>query len=270
MDDIPVTARVVGSGDATDPASCGTGSCGSGACAVPADALGETPRLVDLGDRWQLNVPEAELGAPVVMTTLTARALAHVFLVESAGDDTPVDEPRDVTADVAAVALGFGPLLLQGAYIYSKSCGGPSVSKVTHMGVADLAVLTALFAELGKHSIKGALRDLDTTQRSLLGEAADWAKTNAALVARMRSTPQAVARGDFTIEETRPWILRVLGRKPKEKDVADLTLEELETMASTVSMSSARASVSKPRDAQDSELSSLVAEALADARADAE
>jgi hypothetical protein len=138
------------------------------------------------------------------------------------------------------------------------------------MGVADLAVLTALFAELGKHSIKGALRDLDTTQRSLLGEAADWAKTNAALVARMRSTQQAVARGDFTIEETRPWILRVLGRKPKEKDVADLTLEELETMASTVSMSSARASVSKPRDAQDSELSSLVAEALADARADAE
>ena len=213
LDDVPVTARLV---EETPPEGP-HGACSSG-CQVPAATSAATPRLVEdgPGGGWTLNVPAHELGHPVVLTTMIARALGHVLLVEALPVGTRVEAPADLTADHAAVALGFGPLLLEGAYVYSKSCGGPQVAQVTRATLGELAWTTALFIEMGRHSGRRALAELGATQRAALGEELEWARSNESIVDRLRSEPDRVAVGDYTLREPRPWLLRVLGGKSKE------------------------------------------------------
>jgi hypothetical protein len=213
MEDVPLTVRVV----AEDGPEAPHDGCSSG-CQIPAAVAGEAPRLVDDGDEWTLNVPEYELAHPVVLTTFAARALGHVFLVESLPRGAGIEPPVEVTAEYAATALGFGPLLLEGAYIYSKGCGGPSVAQVTCLSLPELAVLSALFIELGGHSARRALGDLGATQRAALSEAHAWAKSNAPLVARLRSEPARVALGDYRLSDAKPWLLRVFGTKDDDRD----------------------------------------------------
>jgi len=170
LEDVPLTTRVV---DEDEPEAPHEG-CSSG-CAVPAANAAGTPRLVDHGDGFTLNVPSPELGHPVVLTTMVARALGHVLLIEALPDGAAIEGPADLTADYAAVALGFGPLLLEGAYIYSKGCGGPRGAQVTRAALPELAVLTALFIEMGEHSARRAAKELGVTQEAALGNAIEWA-----------------------------------------------------------------------------------------------
>src|SRR5439155_99449 len=79
-------------------------------------------------------------------------------------------------------ALGFGALLLEGAYISSKGCGGPQVACVTAAPLGELALVCALFTEVGAHSARRVLGALGTTQRAVFSEAHGWAKSNPALV----------------------------------------------------------------------------------------
>src|SRR5690606_9192420 len=142
MADIPIQATVIPR-DA-DAAPKG-GGCSSGACHVPSSTGTGIPRLVDLGDGWVVQVPEQELSHPVALTTNLSRSLAYVFLVETQHEGEIIEPPVDVTADFVAVALGLGALMMQGAYIYAKSCGGPSIASVTKVGVGELAVAFAAF-----------------------------------------------------------------------------------------------------------------------------
>ena len=48
-------------------------------------------------------------------------------------------------AELAALSLGFGVLLLEASYLYSKSCGGPSVQRATALQTDELSGLFALF-----------------------------------------------------------------------------------------------------------------------------
>jgi hypothetical protein len=111
-----------------------------------------------------------------------------------------LEPPVDVTADFAAVALGFGALLLQGSYIYAKSCGGPRVTRVTKVLLPELAIATALFAATEGHDLGPLLRELDPTQRELLGEAERLIRANRRLVATLADQPDRIARGDFELE----------------------------------------------------------------------
>lgn len=263
--DIPIEVQVVGS-DAPAPAS----SCSSGACAAPATTTDTMPRLVDRGASWQLNVPAAELAHPVVLTTMAARALGHVFLVETLDEGAAIETPEEATADLCAVALGFGPLMLQGAYIYSKSCGGPSVGRATFVGLPELSMAVALFAEIGRHELRAALRELDTTQRSLLGEAHALVKGNPSLVEQLRSDPRRVAEGHFELREAEPWLVRVLRgkRRAAAHDLPDdFTIADLERVARAAPV--ARPAPKKKTRHPD-ELAALVDEALAGTPADAE
>jgi hypothetical protein len=254
LDGIPLTTRVVAEEEPDAPHE----GCSSG-CAVPAASAAGTPRLVDHGDGFTLNVPSPELGHPVVLTTMVARALGHVFLIEALPDAASIEAPADLSADYAAVALGFGPLLLEGAYIYSKGCGGPRVAQVTRAALPELAVLTALFIEMGEHPARRATKELGATQEAALGDALEWAKTNRDLCARLVRDPARVAAGDYTFGDSKPWLLRVFGkkRKPSAEDIpADLF----------------RSRPEKPKapDPATDELRELVGEALSSARADAE
>lgn len=244
MEDVPFSTRVVDEfGEEAESHGCSSG------CQVPVEAHGATPRLVDDGEGWTLNVLAYELMHPVVLTATVARALGHVFLVETLPQGRPIEAPADLTADYAAVALGFGPLLLEGAYIYSKGCGGPRVAQVTRAGISELAVLTALYLRMGGHSLRAALKDLGTTQSAVLREAHDWAESNGDLVKRLAKDPARVAAGDYELASSSPWLVRLF--KKKSRDGA-------------LPAANGRAS-SAPPDPRSRELRALVDEAFADA-----
>jgi hypothetical protein len=235
--DIPTKTRVVGD---LEEAGCGTGGCGTGgggaahsakkqtaSCSTgcgPSVTEPEEPveRLVDEGNAWRIQIPAGELGHPVVLTTQVARALAYVFLLETQSEAEPLEAPLDVTADLAAVGLGFGALLMQGAYIYQKGCGGPRVGQVTKLGLPELATATALFAAVQGCAPRAALRELETTQAAVFREAVSWTESNPTLIASLRSRPEAVARGEFALADTQPWLLRALGIGKKKKSSSDL------------------------------------------------
>jgi len=274
MSDIPTKTRVVDIEGATGGGSCGTGSCGTSHCAPTPN---DVERLIDEGDAWRLQVPATELRHPVVLTTNLARVLSYLFLAETLPEGESIEAPADVTADLTAVALGFGVLMLQGSYIYSKSCGGPSIAKVTKLGPGELAIATALFARVGDHPVKAAQRHLETTQSTLLSEARSWLSSNEALIEELRTHPRQVAEGKFQLAETQPWLTRVFGGKRRsaaeaeflsQEGLTDESLGDLEDLLATLPEQSRPTSQARKRDREHEELSDLVASALAESRAE--
>jgi hypothetical protein len=266
MSDIPMSARLVG--DARQSAGgCGTGGCATGASAT-TDSENDEPRLVDLGDGWRLNVPQAELAHPVVLTANVARALGFILLVETQDKDEVIAQPIDITAELASVALGFGVLLLEGSYVYQKSCGGPSVARVTRLSCGELATAFMAFVARGGHSLRPALRELGTTQRALVAEAKDWFDSNTHIVDALKNDPQRIASGELVLEEPRPWLARLFGRRSRRVDDS-ASLEELEAMVAELPAVGRRAE--SPRsDSKRNELRALVDEAFDASSAGAE
>ncbi len=271
IEDIPLSARIVAGGP--EPSA---GGCSSGACA-PTTAAGTVERLIDTGDTWILQMPEAELRHPVVLTTNLARSLAFVFLVETRNEDENIEPPMDVTADLTAVALGFGALLMQGSYIYAKSCGGPSIAKVTEMSCSELAVAFSLFIARGKHSVRRALRELDATQQALLGEASDQIDSNRSLVELLQHHPDRLCTGEFDLSPPKSLLQRVFTRKKSrpsspppslEAFEQSADLEELEALLIDMPPASRARRPSRPPNPERAKLRQLVDDAFESARAE--
>lgn len=255
LSDVPLATRIV---EEQEPEAPHGGGCASG-CQVPAALSASVPRLADDGEAWTLNIPRYELSHSIVLTTMVARALGHVALVESLPAGARPEPPVDVTADYAAVALGFGSLMLEGAYIYSKGCGGPQIASVTAASLGELALVHSLFIEMRAHSARRALAAAGTTQRAVLSEAHDWAKSNASVVKALKRDPESVARGGVRLEDAKPWLFRLLRRETGVTDLEDRALPV-----------AAIASAPKAQDPARDELRALVDEALGAARSDAE
>lgn len=299
IEDIPIRTGVV----SLDQQSIASASCSSGACGLPQTSSSGLARVVDEGDSWLLQIPESEMRHAVALTTNLARSLAFIFLVETKRDGEVLEPPVDVTADFTAVALGFGPLMLQGSYIYAKSCGGPRIGSVTKVTLPELAVAVALFVAMGDHHLAGALKELDVTQRALLSEADRWMRGNKKLVAQLRQSPRRVESGKFEFEEPGGLLSGLFrGRRGRARnnsareDLLDpsLDLDEVESLmidmppSSTVTARSSRPEPARPEprleasdfetysaeataaqtsaDPAKEELKSLVSEALRNAR----
>jgi hypothetical protein len=284
--DVPINVRLVplelaeegtnaskgcGSGCGVPPqkSGCGVppqktaGACGTG-CGTPSvSEEGTIARLEETARGWTLNVFDAELHHPVALTTQLALALAEIFLCETSSAQAPVEAPRGVSRDLTCVALGLGSLVLEGSYIYSKSCGGPSVTRLTELSVGELAIAQALFIAVGRRSARfsgrGSLSELGTTQRALLGEANDWAASNAALVAQLVSDPGQLATRAVQVRETRSWLLRVFERSPKTASSTELPELPLDL---TGQPGPRRPQPRAPRTPEQEELAALVEEAL--------
>ena len=261
--DVPIGVRLVplelAEAGTNAAKGCGSGACGTG-CGTPSVSEdGTIARLEEMASGWTLNVFDAELHHPVALTTQLALALAEVFLVETSSAQAPVEEPRGVSRDLVCVALGLGSLVLEGSYIYSKSCGGPSVTRLTELSVGELAIAQSLFIALGRYgarfSGRGAGNELGTTQRALLGEANDWAASNSSLIAQLSNTPGQLATHAPQVRETRSWLLRVFERTPKTSASSD-ELPELPLEPP------AQPRVRAPRTREQEELAALVEEAL--------
>jgi hypothetical protein len=260
MLDIPVKAVLVT--DDEEGHSHSGGGCGGGGCAVPK-ASAETPtRLVDDGETWRLQLTEPELGHPVALTATVARSLGFVFLMETRDGDEPIDEPVEISVDLAAVALGFGELLLEGSHIYSKGCGGPSVAKVTALGPAELGLACALFVKTGKHSARALGRELPPTQKEAFEQGRLMLEDNPSIARTLAEAPERLTDGQFELGRKESSIAGLFGRKRRD---AEPSLEELERMLAAAP----KRQPPKRRDRANDELASLVDEALRDARAEA-
>jgi hypothetical protein len=288
MQDIPIYTRLV-------TIEGGPGGCGSGSCSPGSDdakqkgertepqsagqaccSTGPTPgvdgsfqRLVDDGEQWRLQIPDIEAPHAVVLTANIARALGHIFLAETQEEGRPLDRPLELTGELAAVALGFGVLLLEGSYIYSKSCCGPRIGRVTVLGTAELAIACALFAHLGGHRPREARKALSTTQKALFGEAVSWAEANRQLLDRLKNEPHRLVDGNFDVVDAEPWLGRLLGSRKRtasarsgdpEMLLDEASLQELENLLAV--MPAKRQRKPKPRDPRDEELRALVDDAL--------
>lgn len=244
-------------------ASCVSG-CGSSA-ALPSDTLGDEPRLVDLGDGWRIQVPNGELLHPVALTTNLARALGIVFLLETTPSGVRLPSPIEPQAEIVGCLLGFGSLLLAGSYVYTKSCGGPRVGKVTALGPYELGLVTVLFAKLQNQELRPLLRELEVTQKDAVTVAADWLDERPALVEGFMTEPAKLASGDFSMTATpKGFFSRLFGSsKPTRKNelTGDGDLAELEAMLSNAEPVTAKRTAPKPDPKRD-ELRALVDEAL--------
>ncbi|HEY5959134.1 MAG TPA: hypothetical protein VIV60_21400 [Polyangiaceae bacterium] len=244
-------------------ASCSTG-CGSG-CGVPNVSMGDEPRLVDLGNSWRVQIPDAELKHPLLLTTNLARALGMIFLVETRSPTHPTYPNPDVTAELVGTLLGFGALLLSGAHVYSKSCGGPQIRQLTALGCPELALATVLFANRQQQDLRPMRKELEVTQRAALQEAEDWLKDRPAILKHFATAPERLERGEIPMAPVQQGLFgRIFGtRRRDEADMGDpeSQLAELESMLAQ-STRAKRASAPTRRDPRADELRALVDEAF--------
>jgi len=186
--------------DQGDGASCGTGGCGTSACGdgKSAGAPRLLDRVIDADDAYIIEFSERDLSPPVRLATTFARSVGSLVLFEAEEDVDPKD--LGVTSEIAAVACGFGVLLLAGSHMVGKSCGGFSIAQHTHLSASEHGVLLALFTRL--HGLKpGQARAyLEATQREAFDEALEWVDSNSALVSDLGTRPEMLADGVFKIE----------------------------------------------------------------------
>jgi hypothetical protein len=262
--DVPITVRLVSlelaDSNTNAAQGCGT-ACGTGSCAAPSPTEeGTFARLEETARGWILNVFDAELHHPVALTTQLSLALAEIFLQETSSAEAPVEAPRGASRDLTCVALGLGLLVLEGSYIYGKSCGGPSVTRLTELSVGELSIACSLFIALGRHSARQALGGLGTTQRALLGEANDWAASNAPLLAQLARDPGQLAMVAPQVREARSWLLRVFERPAPQASRSELEDDTL--LEQALRAAPARPAAPRARTREQEELAALVDEAL--------
>lgn len=194
----------------------GGGGCGSGGCATPGGAEAQQAEALRRGDDagYRLVVPVRDVADPIVLGAALARCVGGVVLGE-AGEDVN-DAERLATAEIAATLCGFGLLLLCGSCVYTKSCGGLRAHQATALDVPSSAVALALFLRVHDVKPSAARRHLETTQREAFDEALAWVDSNGAIVARLRSHPEALADAVFPIAPVKGLLGRLFATKPAE------------------------------------------------------
>ena len=249
--------------------SCSSGSCGS--CGPVPDSEMSEPRLVDLGDSWLIQIPTSEFGHDVALTTNIAKTLGLILLLDTLPNGATIEEPIDVSAEIAGTALGFGALLLEGSYLYSKSCGGPKIGRITRLSCGELAILTALFVARGKHKSRALKRHLGTTQASAYREAEALLLASRNIVDMLTSDPGKLACGNFSLGTSTSLWDRLFGTKRSNSNGAipggDFDIHELEAM---LEIEPSPVKRRKPRapDVVHEELRALVDDAFAESTKD--
>jgi hypothetical protein len=245
--------------------SCGSGGCATAGCGSTTDVDPSEPRLVDLGESWRLRVAPGELRQPVILTTNIARALGYVFLMETKPASMSLAPPIEHHADLVGCLLGLGGLLLGGSHIYRKSCGGPSILRLTSLEPGELALGTVLFARLANHDPSRLRRELEATQREAFVEAERWCDARGPLLEALRTRPEDVAGGRVSLaaKPTR-WWSRLFSRSASTDDESpEALLARLESEMSSPAPQASTAKRARPRDDKD-DLADLVAEAFAE------
>lgn len=206
--------------------SAGGGGCSSGACGTGAQGKGG-PQIpgggaIETDDGYAVALHTADVGDPTLLTASLARSMGRLVLHECGEEVEARDEAA--LAELTAVACGFGVLLLNGACVYKKGCGGIRSHQGTVLSVEEIALATALFVRV--HDVKAGLvrRHLEVTQREAWDEALAWVDGQPKLVAALRHHPETLADGVFVLEEKKGLLAKLFDRK-KDDDALPTSLE---------------------------------------------
>lgn len=196
------------------------GGCGSGACS-PGDPAKQVARggAVETPEGYAVVVHTQDAGEPKLLTAALARSIGRLVLFEADEDVDPREEGP--LAELTAVASGLGLILLGGACVYKKGCGGMRKHQGTFLSVEELSFALALFVRVTEIKAGAARRHLEVTQREAFDAALDWVDGQPKLVAGLKDSPETIEDGVFVLEEKKGLLARLLGGRKSEDDVPE-------------------------------------------------
>ncbi len=239
-------------------------SCSSGGCGAPPMKVLAGRRVSPNGDGYTVAISTTEVGHPVVLTTIMARAVGALFLDASGALGRVPGREREAFADLAASMLGLGVLIANGAGIQVKGCGGVKVHAATSLPAPQAALALALVVERearrGRPAPEGLSAGLDPVARDLFGAARTLVRQNRDLVRRLDDAPAPLERGDFKLRLGHSLTDRLLTKIGVRRGPAD-PIEMLERELSA-GPGKRRAPMDPAKRAQAAELGELYDEAI--------
>jgi len=208
-DDLPIELAFLAPDEGHGGGGCGSLACGSA-------GAGRGRGVEDVGDGYRIFVSAADVPQPVLLTTSLARSVGSVVLREAGMEPDAADE---AASEIAAAACGFGVLVLNGAAVWGKSCGGLRMAQATAHSVEESAAMLALFGGVHGAIPARVRRQLDVTQREALDLAVAWAESNPLLVETLRDRPAILATGSIEIEPLLGLVGRWLNRRKIEREM---------------------------------------------------
>jgi hypothetical protein len=201
----------------------GGGGCGGGACGAKGDAkVAQHVGAVETHDGYAVLVNVADTGNPKLLTASLARAVGRLVLFCAEEEVDPRDE--GAAAELTAVACGLGPVLLGGASVYTKGCGGMRRHQATFLGVDELALATALFVRARGARPGAVKKHLEPTQAEAFDAALAWVDSQPKLVRALAESPETLEDGVFSFEEKKGFLARLLAGR-RDEDGAELDAE---------------------------------------------
>lgn len=220
-----------------DPEEGSVTSCSTGGCSSPGLGVAKIKRIEERRDgSYALQLATSEVKNPTVLTTMMARTLGALFLAEMNLGQLFAKTEIDAAADLAAVHLGLGVLVMNGAAVELKGCSGMKIHSATSLSAGEAALALALHNELGR-----VVRKVDENERNVLkhlGNAAGdayraalgYVEANVDVVESIAKSPEAVEADLFTLRASKGWLSRALGLgRKKTDDLAELERSVAET-----------------------------------------
>jgi hypothetical protein len=209
-----------------EDAGGGGGGCGSGACG-PGDKPAKNQAMkggaVETPDGYAVVIASGDVGEPKLLTASLARSMGRLVLIEAEDEVDPRVE--GALSELTAVACGLGVILLNGAALYKKGCGGVRRHQGTFLGVEELALACALFIRATDRKPSSVRRHLEVTQREAFDVALDWVDGQPKLVRALTKDPESLADGIFQLEEKKGLLSRLLTtKKPDDDDLSTMSV----------------------------------------------
>ena len=200
---------------------CGTGACGTG-------GLKEIARggAVETEDGYAALVHVQDVGDPAILTTALARAAGRIVMFEADEEIDPRDEGP--LSELTALASGLGLLLLNGACVYKKGCGGMKRHQATFLDLEEIALGLALFVRVTGKKPGIVRRHLQVTQKEAFDAALSWVDGQPTLVQALTDRPETLEDGVFAFEEKKGLFSRLFARKGDDDLAAPVSVRPRE------------------------------------------
>jgi hypothetical protein len=201
---------------------CGSGACGPGGGSGGGKATVLRP-AVETDDGYVAVLAATDAGDTTVLTTSLARSVGRIVLFEADEDVDPRDEGP--LSELTAVACGLGTILLNGASVYKKGCGGMKRHQGTFLSVEELALAVALFVRITDAKPARVKKHLEVTQREAFDAALSWVDDQPKLVKALAEHPETLEDGVFVLEEKKGLFGKLLSSRKRtdEEDFAPIS-----------------------------------------------
>ena len=200
---------------------------------------------------YAIQLGTTEVRNPTVLTTMMARTLGALFLAEANLGSLFARTEIDAAADLAAVHLGLGVLIMNGAAIEMKGCGGMKVHAATSLSPGEAGLALAIQMELSRiirgtdDGVRVVAKHLGAASGDAFRPALAFVEANVDVVESIARSPANIEADHFTLRESKSWFARAfgIGRTKSRGD-------ELDALERSLAESRATAKVSSPIDAK--------------------